>query len=231
MPKVIKKKVKKNIENDIDVQDRLSELKTKVEERKKTIVTYGLSGLAVILAASGFYIYTSFSAQKARQIEYEAYKTYYNEYQKKTVSDQERFQKALDLFRQAYGSKKSPRVLLYIANSQYELGMYDDALASLNDFIKIYQGEKDMLPLVYQKMAAVHLKKGKKDEALKTFDTLLKSSGDIYGDYALIESARILESEGKKEEASAKYKELTDKFKESPFFDEAKAKLGDKKTE
>jgi TolA-binding protein len=48
-------------------------------------------------------------------------------------------------------------------------------------------------------------------------------------DYALIEEGRILEKDGKKEAAAAKYKELAEKFPGSPFLEEAKAKLGEKK--
>jgi outer membrane protein assembly factor BamD (BamD/ComL family) len=44
-----------------------------------------------------------------------------------------------------------------------------------------------------------------------------------------MESARLLEKEGKIEEAKKKYKELTEKFPNSPFTDEAKAKLSEKK--
>ena len=77
-------------------------------------------------------------------------------------------------------------------------------------------------------MAAIQLIKGDKEAALKTLDTLYKS-GTILQDYALVEAGRILEKDGKKEEAAAKYKELTEKFPGSPFVEEAKTKLGEKK--
>jgi hypothetical protein len=73
------------------------------------------------------------------------------------------------------------------------------------------------------------MKKGNKAEALKALDALYKSGGTIYKDLALVESARILENEGKKDEALAKYKELADKFKDSPFLAEAQAKIAEKK--
>jgi predicted negative regulator of RcsB-dependent stress response len=80
--------------------------------------------------------------------------------------------------------------------------------------------------MAYRQLASVQLKMGNKPEALKTLDTLYRTDGEIFKDLALIESARILEGDGKKDEATAKYKELTEKYKSSPFADEAKAKLG-----
>ena len=229
MPRVIKKKSKKkNVGVEADVVDRLSDIKDQLKEKQKTVLTYGAVAAAVIVVIAGFLLYRYSEGEKARQLEYEAYKIYYNEYQTQ-ASGRENYRKALDLFQQAYNKKKSARVLFYIASSDAELGSYDDALKSLGRLVKDYPADKDILPLAYQKMADIQLQKGNKDEALKTLDSLYKSIGTIYKDLALVESARILESEGKKEEALAKYKELAEKFKDSPFMAEATAKLAEKK--
>ncbi len=230
MPKAIKKKIrKKTAGSEIEVKDRLSEIKNTLKKRQKTVFTYSAIVLTVVLVIAGIFIYKYISDSKSQQLEYEAYKTYHNMYQKKTLSKQEQFQQALDLFKQAYGKKESPKLLLYIASCYYELDRYDDALNTLNEFTKKYADQKDLIPLTYQKMAMIYLKKGNKDEALKMLDTLYKYSGNIYKDFALIETGRILEKEGRKEDAMTKYKELTEKFPESPFSEEAKAKLGIKK--
>jgi TolA-binding protein len=144
------------------------------------------------------------------------------------MSKQEQYQKALDLFQQAYSKRKSPRVLLFIAGSYAELGKYDDAMKTLTDFTKKYPNARSLLPLAYKEMAAIQLIKGDKEAALKTLDTLYKSS-TVMQDYALIEAGRLLEKDGKKEEAAAKYRELAEKFPGSPFIEEAKTKLGEKK--
>jgi predicted negative regulator of RcsB-dependent stress response len=157
-------------------------------------------------------------------MEYEGYKMYYGEYAKIPLSGQERYQKALDLFRQAYGVRKSARSLLYVANCYYELGRYDEALTTLSDFIKGYPEDKDLLPLAYEKLATIQLKKGNKQEALKALDTLYRLPGSVYKDTALFESAGILESEGRKEEALLKYREIVEKYKDSPYYEAAKAK-------
>ncbi len=230
MPRVIKKKTKKkNVGVETEVADRISGIRDRLKEKQKTVVSYGVASAVAVVIVAGFIFYRYSEAEKARQIEYEAYKVYYNEYQKQPLSNQERYQKALDLFQQAYNKKKSARLLLYIASADMELGKYDEALKGLYQLTKNYASDKDILPLAYQKMADIQLKKGNKAEALKALDALYKSSGTIYKDLALIESAKVLESEGRKEEALAKYKELTEKFKNSPFFAEAQTKITEKK--
>ena len=230
MPKAIKKKTKKKTAGaETEVKDKLSDLQRLLREKQKTVLTYGITAVVIIMAAAGILLYRNAADEKSRQLESEAYKVYYNEYQKFPVSPQDRYQRALDLFKQAYAEKKSARLMFYIANSYAELGRYDEALATLNDFVKIYSSDRDLLPLAYKEMADVQLKKGNKDEALKTLDSLYRSPASFYKDYALLESAKILESLGKKEEAIAKYRELAEKFKDSPFVEDAQSKLSEKK--
>jgi predicted negative regulator of RcsB-dependent stress response len=228
MPKAIKKKPKKKTHTEPDVQERLLDMKTIFEQKQKKIGLYGVALLVIILVAGGIYIYKYRSDEKAKQLEYKGYEVFYSEYSKQPLPGQERYQKALDLFQQAYKKKKTPRVLLYIANSYYQLGKDDQALKTLNDFTREYSDNRDLLPLAYKEMADIQLRNGKKEEALKTLDRLYNTPGGIFRDYALMESGRILESEGKKKEAMAKYKEITDEFKSSPFYEEARAKLGEK---
>ncbi|MCX5720037.1 MAG: tetratricopeptide repeat protein [Nitrospirae bacterium] len=78
-------------------------------------------------------------------------------------------------------------------------------------------------------MAMVYLRKGNINEAINAIDSMYNLKSDIYKDLALIEYARLLEREGKTEEAKKKYKELTTQFPDSPFSDEAKIKLSGKK--
>jgi len=229
MPRAIKKRAKKKGSDEIDVQEKLADIKDTFARKQKTVIMYGLGALAVIVVVAGFFIYRSTMKEQARQLEYEAYKVFYNEYSSGQTPPKERFQKALDLFKRAYAKHNSPRALLYIANSYYALGDYDNALSQLVEFTGKYSDNKDLLPLAYKEMADIQLMKGNKEEALKTLDKLYRLPGNIYKDFALVESARILESEGKHEDAVAKYREITEKFKGSPFYDEAKAKLGEKK--
>ena len=228
MPRAIKRKAKKDAGSEVEIQDVLEDIKGKLQKKKKTLLIYGLIGLSAVLVLAVI-LFSQYSAdKKSRQLENSAYNTYYNLSPTKSMSKQEQYQQALDLFQQAYSKQKSPRVLLYIASSYFELEKYDDALKTLDTFTKKHANAKDLLPVAYQKMAAIQLIKGDREAALKTLDTLYKS-GAIFQDYALIEAGRILEKEGKTAEATAKYRELTEKFPGSPFIEEAKTKLGEKK--
>jgi predicted negative regulator of RcsB-dependent stress response len=229
MPKSIKKRIpKKTVTSEADVKNKLAGLKDTLKERKKTALTYGAGILVILIVIVSFLVYNYTSQKKAKIFEYEAYKIYYNT-PAQSVTKEEQYKKALDIFKKAYDTRKSPTSLFYIAACYYELGKYDDALKTLKDFTQRYSKEDRFIPLVYQKIATVYLKKGDINEATKTLDTLYSLNSDIYKDLALIEYGRLLEKAGKIEEAKKKYKELTTRFPNSPFMDEAKAKLSEKK--
>lgn len=232
MPKPIKKRVhKKTLDTETDVKDKLTSFVEDIKERRKSLAIYGVVVLVIIIGIVSFFIY-SFNQQKtARQLEYDAYKIYYNEYQPSQITDQERYEQALDIFQKAYNTNKTPRALLYIASCYYELGKYDEALEALNDFSKRYANEHALIPLAYIKIAQVYRQQGDNDAALKTLDAFSHFKSDLYKDYALMESGLIFEKEGKLEEAQDKFKEITARFPDSPFFEEAKAKGGENEEE
>jgi predicted negative regulator of RcsB-dependent stress response len=230
MPKVIKKRMpKKTVAAEADMKDKLAGLKDTLKERQKSVLKYGMGVLVIIIAIISFLLYNYTSQKKARTFEYEAYKIYYNEYQGQSVNKEEQYKKALDIFKKAYDIRKSPFSLFYIADCYYELGKYDDALKTLKDFTQRYSKEDRFIPLAYQKIAMVYIKKEDINEAMKTLDTLYNLNSNIFKDFALMEYGRLLEKEGKLDEAKKKYQELTAKFPNSPFIDEAKAKLSEKK--
>jgi len=230
MPKAIKKRIPKKTEDtEANVREKFSSIKDTLQKRQKTALISGIVVLAVLISIAGFIIYSSSSQKKAKAFEYEGYKIFYSHSQAPPANSEEQYTKSLDLFKKAYDTRKSPLSLYYIAACYYELGKYDDALKTLKDFTQRYSGDERFLPLAYQKMAIVYIKKGDANEAKKTLDALYNLKGDLYKDLALIEYGRLLEKEGKLDEAKKKYQELTEKFPNSPFIDEAKAKLVEKK--
>lgn len=230
MPKQIKKRAtKKAADTETEVKDKLTIFKDVLRHQKKSFIKYGIAVFVAIVLIISFLIYF-FSLQKtAKHLEYEAYSTFYNEHQNTTISEKERFEKALDIFQKSYKSKKSPLPLFYIASCYYELGKYDEALNTLKDFIKRYSDENTMIPLAYAKLAQVYQQKGEKDEALNSLDTLAHLKSSIYTDFALMETGRILEKEGRSDEAKKKFNEIATRFPNSPFTEEVKAKLSKKK--
>ena len=230
MPKLIKKRVsKKTSDTEVEVEEKLSSLKDTLKERQKTALTFGAGIVIIIVAVVGFLVYSSTSQKKARMLEFEGYKIYYGNPQVQTVNKEEQYKKALDVFRKAYDTKNSPFPLFYVAACYYELGKYDDALKTLKDFTQKYPNDERFSPLAYQKMALTYIKKGDIKEAEKTLDTLYSLKGEIFKDFSLMEYGKLLEKEGRVEEAKKKYEELAKKFPNSPFKDEVKAKLAEKK--
>ncbi|MEW6163339.1 MAG: tetratricopeptide repeat protein [Nitrospirota bacterium] len=230
MPKAIKKRVpEKAAATEVEVKDKLVSLRDTIKERQKAVLRYGATILVAIMAISGFLFYDHTSRKKARMLDYEAYKIYHNIYQKQPVNREEQYKRALDIFKRSYDKKKSLAVLFYIAGCYYELGRYDEALKTLKDFTQRYSKEERFVPLAYEKMAMAYLRKGDTKEAMKALEALYSIKGDIYKDFALMEYARLLEKEGRTEEAKKKYKELTTRFPNSPFSTEEKVKLSGKK--
>lgn len=230
MPKAIKKKIpKKATDTEEEVRERLSDFRDTLKERQQTALKYGIGVLIALIAVVGFFVYSHTLQKKAKGLEYEAYKTYHSKTQTQGIIKEEKNKKALDLFRQAYNTKKSPTSLFYIAAVQYELGQYDDSLKTLKDFVQKYSGNEWFIPLAYHKMATIYIQKGDINEAKKSLDLLYNLKTDIYKDFALIEHGRLLEKEGKIDEAKKKYEELAAKFPNSPFIDEIKPKIPEKK--
>jgi predicted negative regulator of RcsB-dependent stress response len=226
MPKAIKKRIpKKTADAETEVKERLSTLKDTLRERQTAAVRIGAGILVVIIAVASFFIYSYNAGKKAQEYEYQAYKIFYSADRVPLTDKEGQYKKALELFNKAYGTRKSPVSLFYSAACYYELGKYDDALKTLKEFTQHYAGEKQFIPLVYQKMATVYIKKGDMNEALKTLETLSALPGGTFKDLALLESGKLLEKQGKPDEAKKKYEELTKKFPDSPYKDEASAKL------
>lgn len=230
MPKVIKKRVqRKDVSTEEDVKEKLSNIKSTIRQRQKTLLIYIIAILVIIISTSSFLIYSHNLQKKSEVFEHEAYKIFHNITNTKFENQQEQYKKALELFKKAYNTKKSPISLFYIAACYYELGNYDDSLKTLEEFVKRYSDKKSLTPLAYQKISMIYIKKNNTEEAIKTLENLYKSENAIYKDFALMEYGKVLERIGKHQEANQKYKELIEKFPNSPFLEEAKTKLSGEK--
>lgn len=229
MPKPIKKKIAKKTTSGTDASGTLSRLKKSAEERKRFLITALAAVVLSAIAIGGFFLYSNTQKNRAQKLEYEAYKIYYGLYQKQPVAGEERYKKAAEIFKKAYDTRKSPVSLYYIANCYYELGKYEDSLNALKELNRKFPDDEKFVPLSYYKMAMISLKKGSAEEALKSFAVLYNYKTGTYKDLSLIESGKILEAQGKAEEAKKKYEELVKDFPQSPFAEEAKARIERKK--
>jgi predicted negative regulator of RcsB-dependent stress response len=217
MPKAIKKKLAKPARKEEDVRNILHEVRRSIAGREKYLFPAALILAMAIIAGAGVLTYRSITNAKAVTLEDEAYNLYYGLYQKQPLQKEDQYQKALEKFQKAYAEKKSPISLFYIAGCYDDMGKYDDALKALKELNERYPDDEIYVPLSYYKMAMINLKKGNNDEALKLFDTIKNYRTSSFKDLALSESAKLLESMGKKEEAAKRYEQLKKDFPNSPF--------------
>lgn len=230
MPKAIKKRIPKRTDTpEEEVQEKLSSLKDTLQQRQSFTIKIAIGVLIVIVAVVTYLAYSYHAKSQAKALEYEAYNIYYSRAGLQTASKEEQYKKALEAFQRAYDKKQSPFSLYYIAACHYELGQFDEALKTLKDFAGKYGNEEKFLPLAYRKMATIYMKKGDIPETKKTLDALYALRTDIYKDFALMEYGRLLEREGKTDEARKRYEELTIRFPSSPYKDEAQLKLSGQK--
>lgn len=229
MPKVIKKKAVKHTKPDMDVKDILDGSREFVQNKRSVLLPVLIVVIIASIVISGVFIYRADINKKAAALEYEAYSVYYNLNQKQPLQKEEPYLLALEKFKKAYETKKSPFSLFYMASCHYNTGKYDEALKTLKTLNEQFPDDERFVPLSYYKMAVVNLKKGDMETALKLLETLYNYKTGYFKDLALIESARILDAIGKREEADKKYEELAKNFAASPFAEEAKARTGAKK--
>ena len=70
MPKAIKKRVKKkDVVATTDVAHRLSDIKDRLREKQKTLLTYGITAVVIALAVAGMLLYRYNADERARMSE------------------------------------------------------------------------------------------------------------------------------------------------------------------
>jgi TolA-binding protein len=224
MPKVIKKRAAKSSQSEENLRDTVDDIRSRIKgQQKSLVIALGLF-LAVLIAAGIYFYYTKSAGEKAAAFQREAYSAFYNEGNAQPSLAVQNYKKALDLFRQSYDAKKKADVLLYIAYCQYGLGNYDETIATLKEFNTTFN-DPAISPLAYYKLAETYLKKDDRNNAIAALNSIVGMNG-IYQDMALMQLGKILELQGKTEEAKAKYKELVTKFPQSALAGEAKARSG-----
>ncbi|HCL80833.1 MAG TPA: hypothetical protein DHW81_00925 [Nitrospiraceae bacterium] len=198
-----------------------------MKERQRTLVYAAIIFVVLTVSVSGAFIYTKASMSRALELELEGHRLFYGDYQAQALTPAERYKKALEKFNESYKAKKRPAVLLYIANSHYELGNYDEAIKTLKDLTNRFP-DSGIASIAYYKTATAYVKKGDTDNALNALKHIISVKDSALQDMALLESGKILELSGKTEEAEGKYKELINKFPKSALINEAKARMGEK---
>lgn len=226
MPKVIKKRPakKKPVKEDEVKSAALQALYT-LKARQKQIIIAAAAVIALVLVYIIFSLYSSSITEKAYSLEMEAYNVYTGAASDESMSEADRWNKALELYGKAIDIKATPTALYYRGNCYFKLGDYENAIQEYSTFIDRFRRKTGILPLVYQKLASSYFKTGQNDKALETLDKLANVENGIFRDTALVLEARYYDSIGESEKALATYRELITAFPASPWGAEANAKV------
>lgn len=227
MQGAIKKQPGKKISTEREIQETLVDIKDRLKQRQKILIFSIIAFLVIISSVAGFILYNKSASDKASLLEYEGYKLYYGQFQTDTEPSDDRYKKALEKFRESYNTKKNPNVLYYIANCNYEIGNYDEAVNALKELTTRFS-EPQIVSYSYYKMAMSYVKKNDTENALSSLKSLTKLKDGVLQDSALMEIGIILQSTGKIEEAKGAYKELIEKYPKSAFVSEATMRIGEK---
>lgn len=226
MPRTIKKKIQKPALIEEDIGTMLERLRETARKRQRQIAFAAVVLVVAVASVVGLFLHKGSVRDKVLRLEYEGYKHYAGLYQAVPVPEKERVERALASFKKAYEMGESPFSLYYIANCQYALGRYDEAIVSLRELNQKYPDDERFVPLSYYKMAMAAVKAGNSEEALNALRVLANYRTDSFKDLALMESARILEVTGRSEEALKMYEAVAMGFPESEFVEEARLKAG-----
>ncbi len=231
MPKAIKKRpAKKKPVRPDEVRSAALLALDKLKERQKHVITGVSAAAAIILLFVIFTVYSSSSREKAYALETEATKYYYGENIDESISDEDKWKTAIDLYTQSVDIKASPSALYYLGNCYYNLDDYDNAIKTYNRFADTFSSDETILPLVYQKLASAYFKTNRNEKALETTSRLAKLENGIFGDTALILEARYYEGAGNKETALEKYRSIIADYPVSAWASEAGSKVSAEET-
>jgi tetratricopeptide (TPR) repeat protein len=226
MPKQIKKRITKSsaVKEDDVRSTALRALDLIKEKRKHLLIVLSVVVLASVLYLA-LYLYNSSIEEKAYSLELDAYNYYYGVNVDASMTEEERWRKALELYKQSVQTKPTPMARFYLGNSYYKLGDYGNAVKEYNTFIQTHGDEEEILPVLYQKLASAYFKINQTDKAIETLGALARTGNGIFKDTAIVLEARHYETEGQSEKAVEKYRELVSTFPASMWTNEARSKI------
>ena len=226
MPKVIKKKVarKKPIQEN-EVKSAALQAMEALKQRQKLAIIAVSVVIGIVIIFIAFSLYSSSMTKKAYALEQEAYNHYYSESTDESAPVEDKWKKAMALFKESLDIKATPTAAFYIGNCYSNLNDHDNAIKEYSSFIDRFSSETGILPLVYQKLASSLFKTGQNEKAIETLGKLAKIENGIFRDSALVLEARHYETSGAKDKALEKYREVLADFPASPWGAEANSKV------
>jgi tetratricopeptide (TPR) repeat protein len=126
--------------------------------------------------------------------------------------------KELAEVRQKYPrSRAALAAVLPIGEAQLRLGRPDDAIKSLDDFLKAIPPDDPLRAEALEGQGYAHEAKGDLDQALSSFDALARDNKtDFLNGMGLYHRGRILTVQGKKHEAAEAFAQISTAYPNSP---------------
>ena len=133
MPKIIKKRsARKKAVQENEVKSAALQALDKIKQRQKQVVTGVSVVAALIILYVIFALYSSSMSKKAYSLEMKAYNIYYSDTSGESMSEEDRWKKALELYKKSVDIKASPTALFYLGNCYFNLKDYDNAIKEYN---------------------------------------------------------------------------------------------------
>lgn len=226
MPKVIKKRTaRKKPVQESEVKGAALHAFEAIKRRQKQLIIGVSVIIAIIILFITFSLYSTSKYKKAYSLHMEGTDYYYGTGVGASLPDEERQKQALKLFKESVNVKATPLAMFYLGNIYFKMNDYENAINEYNNFIAKFGGQKQILPLVYQKLASVYFKSNQNNEAMKTLGELSEVDNGIFKDTALILEARYYDKTGQKEKAIEIYKGIVAAFPASPWSVEAGSRI------
>lgn len=189
-------------------------------DRYRAIFIAILAGVVLLfIIVAGYYYLTLKWDKEASVLENLAYTSYIEGDYQKAIS---MYQEILDKYS---NSRSTPVSMYYIGNSYLALGQADQAIAAYNKFIEEYDDQDTILPLVSLNLGYAYLNKRDYNNAISSFKQASALKGSLVADRAAYEAARTYEASGDKVSAIERYEYLVKTFPNSPWSQDASAKL------
>jgi len=200
-----------------------------VEEHRRTVLL-GLAAVVAAAAAIGAAVwYYQNQAAKALDLQRQAMQLYLDRPVDKPAQADDNLKKAIELYRQILDqyprSPAAPLALYHLGNALVQANNLPAAVEVYRKFTQDYGANKNLLGLVYQRLAFAHLLNGDREQATKAFLAVLEVPGASNKDQAIFELGKLEESQSRPEGALARYQELTKDYPLSPFASEASVRI------
>lgn len=124
------------------------------------------------------------------------------------------------------GTEAARTATVFWADAQFHLGKLDDAAKGYDEYLKISHENDALRITALEGLGYIHESKGELDKAADAFDRMSReAAGEPAKARAGFQRARMLEAQGKKQDAAAAFQKIKDDFKDAPAARDAEERL------